>query len=400
MRGKTNATNGVHLNATAVNKTVKSGQITAGDFVEYYIEPNIISQSGHNLFISNIGDYTVTQKGNALALFKDAAQVHEFNTYDILYAEKVDTYIAFFTSNGEVGVLTIDTDNDELVPVDIISTSFHSSSYDDGYSITAGNGQLMILETYNYSSTRTNLRFGLIDISSEGELSNFTLTTITRSHSMYRPKIVYAADDFFILNSGACNRLIIEQNREITFDTNHLTISFDGGNHPMLQYDNSYIYGWNGSGQNTSRIFCVTFNDGVATSKAIDMAGVAVTNIENNLFVTKDYNNTTLRLYSFDRSTSEINLLDTLIASSPYLGGGSNGVMDNFINGTDVFVKLYSTSTSYDLRLFKIQGDHIIEIPEVDYVVPYDGVGDPIGVAQTDGNTNDVIPIYVPTASV
>ena len=66
MTGRTNyGGGGIALNANVVNKEIKSGNIIAGDFVEYYSEPTYIEQTQNvnfvfYIYIIHISIYTVT----------------------------------------------------------------------------------------------------------------------------------------------------------------------------------------------------------------------------------------------------------------------------------------------------------------------------------------------------
>lgn len=399
MRGKTNATNGVHLNATAVNKTVKSGQITAGDFVEYYIEPNTIPQSAGSRFLCNIGDYTVTRKGTGIALFKGIVQVDEYLDYNVLCGCQYDDFVVFFSSSNIIGVLEIDTENDKFSLVDTISAELYSSSFDDDYTIGAGEG--MILACTQYKTSNTRYRFALIDISAAGELSNCTVTNYITGNNYNHIHIDNYDGNFCMI--GTLNSLfkydslVIAQNREISFGSNVDLRSYYMIEDKMLQHDQYVIYAGGSTYSYNARVACIDILEG--TCNLLSVEGDPTTNIENGKFVTYDNSSAgihILRLYSYDENTKEVTLLDTINPlSQPYPNMTTNARVGGFINGDDVLITVED-----GLRRFKIHNNHIEEIPDIDYVVPYGGIGDPIGVAQTDGNTNDVIPIYVPTASI
>ena len=403
MRGKTNATNGVHLNATAVNKTVKSGQIVAGDFVEYYTEPNIVPQSAANTFINTVGSYTVTQKGTGLALFKNAEQVHEFTDYNILCACAYDDFVIFFSSTNVVGVVEIDITNDELSLVDTITASIYDAAYDDAYTIGAGDGMVLACTQYKYNSTNDiRYRFALIDISVTGELSNCTITSYIKGGNYFNLKIDnYDNGNFRFFGNYPSSSLIsiellIDQDRLISWGDSNTVQTYYFFGDKMYQHDEIVVYAGYSSYSYVPRVFCDNLTNGAGNTMAI--VGDPVTNIENGKFITCEEISSSsycLRLYAFNEATSDVTLLDSITPTTqPYPVNTTNGKLTGFINGNDVLVKAKGGS---NLRRFRINGNYLQEIPEVDYVVPYSGTGDPIGVAQTDGNVNDVIPVYIPT---
>ena len=120
MRGKTNATNGVHLNATAVNKTVKSGQIVAGDFVEYYTTPTVIEQSKQLDFKFTVNNYAIAASTDGiLYAFKNGEAAFSYSDHNCVFVQKYNDWILFHDNTlGVLGVLSI-TNNGQNVTFDI-----------------------------------------------------------------------------------------------------------------------------------------------------------------------------------------------------------------------------------------------------------------------------------------
>lgn len=403
MRGRTNVGGGgIAINASVQNKTIKSGDIVAGDFVEYYTEANVISQSASNEFICNIGSYTITKKNASLALFKNKEQVDSFIDYNILCACQYNNFVIFFSSSNVLGVIAIDTTNDEFSLVDTITASVYDSSFDDAYSIGARNDKIIVCTKYYYNTSETRYRFALVDISVTGELSNGIITNyITKNLNFFNIKIdSFENASFYFLGSASstlyCIELIINQDRTISWGNSNTIRNYFTLGSKIFQQDSIVVYdGYNNT--NSEVPIYIDLSNGIGN--LINILGEVITNIEDLKFVTYEESSNLhyLHLYSFNTSTYEAILLDTISIDQPYLSGTTNAIVNGFANGNDVLAKI---TGGYNLRIFEINGDFLQEIPDIDYVIPYSGSGRSIGIAKDNGTTDDVIGVYIPLAIV
>lgn len=440
MRGKTNATNGVHLNATAVNKTVKSGQITAGDFVEYYTPATYIEQSASVSFCFCIGHYAIAKVSGFIAAFKDGQQIATYTGLTCSYIAKVDDFIVAYDNNqGVIGVLSLS--NEEFTLVDTLTVATGQLC------VGGGSGKLATIKRVSSSEAI----IGIADISSSGELSNYQTTSVSKNITS-KCLIEEYAGDLYLLASGigSC-KIIIDENNNVTLDT---PISFSFMWHDtfkeVYKSENVVVIAFNkgSSSYYGGHITILDFVSGSSSEFSPPKYGEIVTCINDGYFLatTKiDYvgyvrpvwsNSTAIQyyaneliLYSFDEETFEVAEVDRITITDDYTvlkstqpgdiyydmyqtGKCAEGmILDTVIYaqikkqmkvtvGSGGTVQSSAQVTTYNISLYEIlDATQLQEMSQKDYVIPY-AAGHPIGVAQTDGNVNDVIPIYVPTASV
>ena len=386
---------GVSLNANTANKYVAAGQITAGDFVEYYSEPTYISQpSGNPIFCFNIGAYVVGLRGVEIVLYKGNEEVSSYSDYSVSQICQYGDFIIFKTSDT-VGVLKIQ--NDQLVLVDTGSAS--------GTCISAGNGKVVLLTIKN-SSAYYYIKNGYVfDISNTGELSNGKSLTYASEYPVGNYSRVQSIGLVYVDSTEAfytytkCTTEENPYNYKVEVDAENnltLTSTYMGGLSSawdcLGQFDRRLIIGKSASLASHDVI------SGAFSSFNIDnfyYPGI----IDNNLFVTYGAVSSAIkiRLYYYNDQTNNITLLDEY--TTTYEAISLNFTAYNHETGY-VYVP-YNSNNAYRLRLLTVINNNAIQdIPDQDKVKAYMTGGHPIGVAKTDGNIGDTIPIYVPTPSV
>lgn len=382
MKGRTNVGNGgITLNASVVSKTIKTGNITAGDFVEYYTEPSTISYDEHMYFIGYIGDYTVVAVGNDssrnIAILKDDIILDRYVDYMFNYqpywAVIVGNIIIFYSANGSV--ITLKIINDKLTLVDIRTPVYL-------YSPRYVNGKFMGMET-------NKAYINVCDIDSEGNISEFTRSAFNFNSSSVDFK--YYDGIYYAVGQGSYSGYKFE------LDSNNQAINIVSGQGSIdnvfsmfsqFQYGSKVLY------PNSRSTIPICLHD-LITGTNVQVAGISgatsggpvIIQVENGRTYILTYNSF-FRLYEFDPDSVTV----SLIAS-----GGRNfstsqataWLKNNIINAM-----IYNSD---DRRKLQIYGEDIIDIPDVNYVIPYSGSIIPIGVAKDSGRTNDIIDVYVPT---
>lgn len=445
MRGRTNiGGGGIAINAVPQQKTIKGGNIIAGDFVEYYSEPAYIEQTQGVNFVFAIGDYDIAQIGdnrNMLAAFKDGEQKFTYAGYDCRYVGKYNNFILFVDKSSRVlGVLSIDTNGFTLLS-SVATGNIQDYTYYAG--IWGGNGKVCFFTSlYNSSSTYYGI-LGIANISENGILSNYVLTqTQVNVGSGYsEPKYVtFYNGNFYALSRNNNNSSYI------------LPISIDNENNGSL---GTAIYSYLGKREvfrkndvivftvtesSQGRLYIVNFVTGNYIYKTIPNSGELVTNIKDSLFLATSkvqmkpaWSSSTLvgvpnelRLYSFNEQTYEITKLDSIIIDEDY----SPSTVQTGDNYYDVFIdeinrnygtcdldlayaqckkvkkvtksgssQSYSEIPDLNLYLYSIENNRLQDPTQKQYVKPYLDGGNPIGVAKDSGVVNDVIDVYIPVAS-
>lgn len=404
MRGRTNAGDGVALNATAQNKLLV-GQVTAGDFVEYYTEPTVLQQSSTINFKFNIGSYSVGLRGNAVVLFKEDEQISAYSDYTVVDICQYGNFIVF-RSSSEIGVLKIQ--NDQLVLVDEVQSLSGGSMCVMG----AGDGKIILL-TYTESSYAYTFYKGYVfDISNVGVLSNKTETDISSKGIGSRVnsiglQYVESEDAFFTFTAITHSYGSLQYNYKIEVDlSNELTLTTANstklttttvigryGRKVLLQAS-GYVYSYDVVSGNISTFIIKDSSDHDLYSGIID----------GDLFIAHNTVNTSIyvRLYRYDAQADSISFINEM--SLPVSGTFSGSVERiSCVNYTSkyAYVQYGLANSVNNVRLLSISSiDELQEIPDLNKVVPYSTGGHPIGVAKTNGSNGDTIPVYVPTASI
>lgn len=383
MKGRTNVLNGgIILNANTVDKEIKTGNIVAGDFVQYYTESSTISYDEYMYFIGYIGDYTVVAIGNNspknIAILKDDVILdryvdHGFN-YQPYWAVIVENIIIFYSADGSV--ITLKIVNDKLTLVDIRTPSYLSSS-------RYVNGKFMGIES-------NEAYINVCDIDSEGNISEFTRSAFNFNSSSVDFK--YYNGIYYAVGQGGY------QGYKFELDSNNQAINIVSGQgnidngfslFSQFQYGSKVLY------PNSQSSIPICLHD-LVTGANVQVAGIAgntsgkpiIIQVENSHTYILTYGSP-FHLYEFDPDSVTV----SLIAS-----GGSNykeslaiaWLKNNIINAT-----IYNSTNRKKLQVY---GEDIIAIPDVNYVIPYDGNINPIGVAKESGTAGDTIAVYVPTA--
>lgn len=391
MRGRVNTGEGVALNASTVDKILGSGQVTAGDFVQYYEESDEIEQSQKNSAYFSIGDYFVTSKSNAICLFSGGQQVDAYSDYAIDAVADYGDYIVFFNfTNRLVGVLEIYEGRLRLV--DSLTVPDINSLYDGATLIAAGNGTVMVLCQYNYSRYYYR-HYAVLDISDNGILSNLSTNKYETYEDITR-SIEYTNGGFYALR-GNINLL------SLTTDADRKVIeTATGANNYYVTlgrriYKNNNLLIYNGYHLSSNQYtFYLVVVNAPGTITKIEVNGMA-SDIIDGIFAAQKYSYPDFYLYSFNPNTVEVALID----SEVFTGLEPNPI--NCIFTLDDKLYVQKAYYSYNLLLFDIVNDSYIERKtDKNKVVPFSQYGHPIGVAKTNGNVGDIIPIYIPTPSV
>lgn len=449
MRGKTNIGDGMSLNANTVNKTIKSGQISAGDFVEYYSDTPYIEQSSDIDFVFPFGNYSIALASGVITAFKNGEAVDSYAGYNCQYIGKDDNenFIVFHdNSAGILGVLAIDDDEFELVNTLQTSDTTAARTY-----ITIGGGKVCYTKRRYIDSSHDYIDIGVASISAAGVLSNFNLTSITNdsSHKMASSNsfgfIGYSSGFYFVYaayetsNPSYIAHIEIGSNNTASISS-YSNITLSSGGNPRLIYKKgniAVITSKYSGGASNGYMYILNFVTGNHTDKNMADYGEIYSFINEGKFLAsgKDsfsirYSNgsysTTiaykLKLYEFNENTYEISLIDEIVLNDNYSGYPQNFPFDCFsmgisknvagIDNNHIYAQVKGKITgmngsthaliyqwSKNLYLYEIINGSLQELTDHDFVRPYQA-GNPIGVAKISGNTNDIIPVYIPTPAV
>ena len=405
MRGRTNVGDGVSLNANTVNKTVKSGQIIAGDFVEYFTVENLLEEGSRIYFAFNIGIYSIALKNKKISLFKNNIQVDQFTNYDITTINNLylyNNYVLFISSNSRtIGVLSIDTTADRFV---LKSTEIISDFYSGEHStcaIAANNGVIVACSRSSSSSSTQKYTFITASINSGGEISNVVSSISYNYYNNALDWIESYNGIFCWIHGTGIYSLIIDGEGKVSENYNDSFGSYSikrklYQNNDIVIYSIDHVYQGNGD----IEILNLTSK----THQQLGIQGMCATNIDNDLFVTYYYYNSQrkLHLYKYNNVTKEVTKIDTLDNVDVPAGSSTTILYTDcsLANSSFLLFEGYFNNV-YKYKYYRIVADSSIQnIVDEDYVIAYQNSGHPIGVAKTNGNVNDVIPIYVPTPSV
>ena len=449
MRGRTNiGGGGIALNATVQQKTIKSGNIIAGDFVEYFSQTPYIAQSSDINFKFAFKGYSIGITGGVMTAFKNGEAVDSFADYNCTWIGKDDSdnFIVFHDNN--LGILgTLNIVNDEIILVDTLQTSDISQPQ---IGIGIGGGKVCYVKRGNSSPYYTKV--GVANISANGELSNFVLTTIEDSSYVLNngePNIITVAyyNGFYFVyrtSSWRTAHIEIDSNNVASFSspTSIINNLYD----PRLIYkkDNIIVIACL-TNSNIGCMYIINFVTGNYMQKIMPEDGEIYSFINEGKFLASGKNTFwikysssgstsitlayKLKLYAFNERTYEISLIDEIVLEDDYTEYPHDNLPYNvFIQSRDLSdyefkrniaaidngyfyaqVKGQITSTqssspymtynwSKNIYLYEIANGKLTEITDHNYVRPYQA-GNPIGVAKDSGMTNDIIDVYIPAVS-
>lgn len=389
MTGRTNVGGGgTALNADVEPKIVKSGSITAGDFVNYYTENSYIPFSNYFYFLANIGDYTVGTSPNrssgSLVLIKNNEILSRYSTYTVEDIASIGNYIA--VSSGKM-LLIIGIQNDTLVLVDS-----HEFSKNIKFLEVANNKIVAFLAFQTYYDT-----CAVCQISQNGQIQGLAESSVsTYMQNSYGPDLRYYNGWYYMLSlssSGSSYNFKFQVNANNQIENFASTYSLPGSDSKSFLYqkDSKVLY-WGSS--STTNYYWVELTTGAYTF-VNGINGIAVTRIsEDRLFLAKPNTSSYIvELFSFDDESVEVTLLSSL-NSSGYYGSMPLGMC--WLKGNNACIR-NSDGGQYCVEIADIVNNTLTHHQNKNYVKPYAGGIEPIGVAKDSGRTNDIIDVYVPT---
>lgn len=381
MKGRTNVLGGgVILNASTAEKEIKSGNIVAGDFVEYYSEQAEIPFVSNVIYTGIIGSYIIARSpSNAIALIKNERIISTYSTYSISNSLIAGNYIVFF-SGATIGVLKIQ--NDVLTLVDTYTCSGTLSG------IWYANSRIIGLIGYQ--------KLIVCTLGSNGAIQTHVESSISGLSSNSGPDIrYYDGWYYFICRSYNSYKCQLNNDDEATNMTQIYLWQYEKTF--LYQKDSKVLYGQQ-TGSGTSRTTVLHWLE-LTTGSHITingLKGTAVTPInENNNFISIGYIGPVC-LYSFDDVAAELTLQAQTQDSFRYL----NQTMNNTIlyaPSQQIYTPRYSSD--YQNMILDIEGNLISKPQDKNFVIPYRNGYNPIGVAKESGAAGDTIAVYIPTPS-
>lgn len=401
MRGRTNVGGGgIALNANVVNKEVASGNIIAGDFVEYYTVPGSLSnQNGFDIVVGNIGEYTIIIGGtqsssygySLMYLIKNDEIVDIYEDSYIKNAIIYNNFVVIGTIEPNKGFGTLRIINDKFVLIDFLNVLYGKDN------ISIANGKIFASATGS-----TTAILNVCDISDQGMLSNANQSAAaisTIQYVIYHNGIYYGfhynstseVDVYTITFSESGVPSISSTYKQLTlYNVN------PAERYVMLQTEDYIIFKSQPETTASAALYYVTIPDFIVTRIQFTFPSSSnynfgiVSKIENGQFFAV-YNNQYLYYYIFNEVLKTITLIDNFNTESNKIQriGYRNGNRIAVLNSS-----LYDT-----FRLFELENDtYIQDISDKDYVIPYTA-GHPIGVAKDPGSTGDTIGVYIPVSS-
>lgn len=395
MRGRTNVGDGVTLNANTQNMIVGSGQITAGDFVQYNQAAQYLDQSEANDFQFNLDGYAVSLKKNGVALFKNNEQVDYYTGFNISHICEYNGWIIFVSDSVAIGVLEINTTTDEIELVDSIAIT--RDGYDEIVCCIGAGGGKVVVGKSRYQSSNTYYRYyTTCDIANDGSLSNAQNSGAISFYAEISgtSNIDYYNGDFYLVTSPrgwattqvAIYKLVFNESGVVTShgSSGIDTISYATIGHRLYKNNNVVIYA--DSYSNHKGVIVVNYEGKTSYISLYNEA--AMTYIDGGLLIMRDSSNC-LKLYRYNNDLENFSLLFTTAAMARYDFG--------YLLGNDAALRDLASNQNILYRIFNIiNGNEIQSVPNTNYVMPYTIAGTPIGIAKTDGQIGDTIPIYVP----
>lgn len=389
MKGRTNVLNGgIILNANTVDKEIKTGNIVAGDFVNYYTENSYIPFSEYFYFAANIGDYTVgtspSSSSGSLVLIKNNEILNRYSTYTVEDIASIGNYIA--VSSGKM-LLIIGIQNDTLVLVDS-----HEFSKNIKFLEVANNKIVAFLASQTCYDT-----CAVCQISQNGQIQGLAESSVsTYMQNAYAPDLRYYNGWYYMLSlssSGNSYNFKFQVNVNNQIENLASTYSLPSSNSKRFLYqkDSKVLYGESAY----KSCYWVELTTGAYTS-VNGINGIATTRItENGLFLVKrDSTSYNVELYSFNDESVEVTLLSSLNDSGYY---GAMPLNTCWFKGNNACIKNNDSGTYY-VEIADIVNNTLTHHQNKNYVKPYAGGIEPIGVAKESGTAGDTIAVYVPTA--
>lgn len=434
MKGRINVLDdgGVILNASAANKILQSGNVLAGDFVEYNSTPTWLDLAGGADFKFSIGEYAIATFGGLLAAFRNGRRVATYSDYGCSVINKYNNWVVFYDEGAAtVGVLSIE--NDEFTLIDSLELA---DQYGGNSCIAAGGGKVCI--------TRTG-RIVVLDIANDGELSNAVSTAVSFATS-YDKFLNYSGGFYYTYTtrrpSGAYTYYSVElYTAEITIDGSNNASMGSGiqcpnvdiynndtshNGKPRQIYQNGRIIGitstyYQYSSQYSGEeyhgqqgyIYFVNIATGAANKITVADHGEAISCISGGKLLTSKcykyqfgsgsyqwlYQANGIRLYAFDEETYAL----TEIATKTYSEDTEMAVLGNRGGSANnyVYVQLRQSGTEHPggVRIYEVAGGNMGDMTDKDYVIPYTNGSNPIGIAKESGSMGDTIAVYIPTPS-
>ena len=390
MKGRTNVLNGgIILNANTVDKEIKTGNIVAGDFVNYYTENSYIPFSDYFYFLANIGDYTVGTSPNSssgsLVLIKNNEILSRYSTYTVEDIASIGNYIVF--SSGKM-LLIIGIQNDTLVLVDSYEFSKNIKF------LECANNKIVAF----LGSQSTYDTCAVCQISQNGQIQGLVESSVsTYMQNSYSPDLRYYDGWYYMLSlssSGGSYNFKFQLNANNQIENFASTYSLPGSDSKRFLYqkDSKVLYWGNSS---TTNYYWVELTTGAYTF-VNGINGIAVTRIsEDRLFLAKPNTSSYIvELFSFDDESVEVTLLSSLNESGYY---GSMPLGRCWLKGNNACIK-NSDGGQYCVEIADIVNNTLTHRQNKNYVKPYAGGIEPIGVAKESGTAGDTIAVYVPTA--
>lgn len=417
MRGRTNAGNGgIFLNATTDTFEVASGNITAGDFIEYYYDETVKSISGtsiydkaflvdasQNLYVTvNSGYVTLFTYANnvitTVASYNNTTVTQLFKYTDTKYISSDGKVFAINTTNRTItleatltlsingifnGYLVKVTKNSSGYTIVTYSYSGGSATQVDTKTFTDGNAPYETLKgvcVFNYgiayavrgydTSTSTKHGYGLVeivDLSSTGYIGDKTEVILYNvSHST--TSMVSGNIDF--MSDTALNGVFLPVRH---YNTNGTTTT------------QNYYY----------KLIAVMNQNAIVnihTAHAGNMPVISESYLGTGYlyFFTSDYQNNVIELHKVDMNTLAESKLDTV----------SQDARSVFhFTGND-WAFLTVDSSNIDYQNVVISGDIIVQGELTNTVKEWTGNINPLGVAKQSGSAGDTIEVYIPQVNV
>lgn len=419
MRGRTNiGGGGIAINATVEQKTIKFGNIIAGDFVEYFSESTSFEPSSFFDFKFVVNGFLIAKVGSIITAFKSGRQVATYAGYNCTYIGKRGNNVIFYdVSANVVGVLSIT--NEGFTLVDSYSITPRTSS-NASYAIWGSDNKICYV-MWDKNTSNRKFYVGIFDIASNGALSNYQETILDApSNSNINMDVCYYEGHFYIVlfgnYTGLTVSISIDVNNVATIDSQY-TQNGSVSDQPRIVYKKgqilaiAYYDGGSSSPSTANQGYLVLFNFVTGNYNRVFIAdyGEILSIVNNSLVLTSkrtrvsnNYYTYTMNLCRFDDLTLSLTVLDTIVFDLDYqtitkcLQGTLAGIEDDIVYAQLQGGHTTSTVGVYTVSLFEIINNNHIQYPtQKNYVQTY-GNGNPIGVAKDSGVAGDIIDVYVP----
>lgn len=370
MRGRTNAHSGIVLNATTSNKVVKNTPITAGDFVEYYTESALVDLNYRVIGGTKVGNYIVLLLTTGLALLKfqdgKATFVSSYSTNTFTHICEYDGKLYGVKSSSGSYIYKMEIANDLIVDNGYITLS---SSIGQSVYLTNVDGYLVAFSGSKYAVIEDDVVKKLDSISLGATINDVEIiddVTYILSNGESRFATLHVSSDFTL----TATRIAYVSGTEILgiFDDRYAIIR---QNTNVNVYTVDIVAGTYGSTSNSFWSQYYTYN-------FINLGGGYIAGVSSGHTVLGEYTQGEIVEASHDNVT----------AFGFYL-------YDND--------KIVATSLSSEKQIKTLIVDRTLkkltEYQSTNYVIPWAGSGNPIGVAKNSGSAGDTIGVYIPSSS-